>query len=132
MLKPAPIGEIPTETARIAKAAFPKGSTAIKLRDTFGSFCQDEDFRHLFSHTSQSALAPWRLAFVTLLQFMENLTDRQAADAVRGRVDWKYALGLKLEDPGFDRSVLSEFRSRLVTGTLSTCSWTRCSNASNK
>jgi transposase len=116
MLKPAAIRKIPAETARIAKAAFPKRSTAMKLRDSFGSFYQDEDFRHLFSHTGQPALAPWRLAFVTLLQFMENLTDRQAADAVRGRVDWKYALGLKLEDPGFDRSVLSEFRSRLVAG----------------
>jgi transposase len=51
------------------------------------------------------------------LQFAEGLTDRQAADAVRGRIDWKYALGLELTDPGFDYSVLSEFRTRLVTGS---------------
>jgi transposase len=53
---------------------------------------------------------------VIVLQFVEGLTDRQAADAVRGRIDWKYALGLELTDPGFDYSVLSEFRTRLVTG----------------
>ena len=53
---------------------------------------------------------------VTALQFTENLTDRQAADAVRGRLDWKYCLGLELDDAGFDFSVLSEFRSRLVAG----------------
>ncbi len=47
---------------------------------------------------------------------MEHLTDRQAADAVRSRLDWKYALSLELTDPGFDHSVLSEFRSRLVSG----------------
>ncbi len=45
---------------------------------------------------------------------MENLSDREAADAVRGRIDWKYALGLALTDPGFDHTVLSEFHTRLV------------------
>src|SRR5213075_628877 len=59
---------------------------------------------------------PWRLALVLVLQFAEGLSDRQAADAVRGRIDWKYALALDLTDPGFDASVLSEFRSRLVAG----------------
>jgi transposase len=53
-----------------------------------------------------------------VLQFLEDLTDRQAADAVRSRIDWKYALGLELTDAGFDFSVLSEFRSRLVGGNL--------------
>ena len=53
---------------------------------------------------------------VSVLQFAENLTDRQAADAVRGRLDWKYCLGLELDDDGFDFSVLSEFRDRLVAG----------------
>jgi Transposase domain (DUF772) len=55
---------------------------------------------------------------VTVLQFAENLTDRQAADAVRGRIDWKYLLGLELTDPGFDFSVLSQFRTRLVAHAL--------------
>jgi transposase len=70
----------------------------------------------IFSFTGQPALAPWRLALVTVFQFVENLSDRQAADAVRGRLDWKYALGLELDDPGFDFSALSEFRTRLVEG----------------
>src|SRR5439155_1658552 len=59
---------------------------------------------------------PARLALVTVLQFVEGLPDRRAADAVRGRIDWKYALGLELTDPGFDHTVLSEFRTRLVAG----------------
>lgn len=114
MLRPEAIGEIPAQTVRVVKAAFPKGSTVIKLRDTFGGLYQDEDFAPFFSNLGQPALAPWRLALVTVFQFLENLSDRQAADAVRGRLDWKYALGLELEDRGFDRSVLSEFRSRLA------------------
>src|SRR2546426_8802504 len=60
----------------------------------------------------------FRLAFITVLQFLENLSDRQAADAVRGRIDWKYLLGLDLRDPGFDFSILSEFRDRLLAGGL--------------
>ena len=114
MLRPEVVGEIPAQTVRVAKAAFPKGSTVIKLRDAFGTLYQDEDFAPFFSTLGQPALAPWRLALVTVFQFLENLSDRQAADAVRGRRDWKYALGLELEDPGFDRSVLSEFRARLA------------------
>jgi hypothetical protein len=56
-----------------------------------------------------------RLALVTVMQFRENLSDRQAAEAVRARIDWKYLLGLELSDAGFDKSVLSEFRHRLLT-----------------
>lgn len=114
MLRPEVVGEIPTQTVRVAKAAFPKSSTVIKLRDAFGTLYQDEDFAPLFSTLGQPALSPWRLALITVFQFLENLSDRQTADAVRGRLDWKYALGLELEDPGFDRSVLSEFRARLA------------------
>jgi transposase len=73
-------------------------------------------FAHLFSHTGQPAEAAWRLALITVMQFVEGLSDRQAADAVQGRIDFKYALGLELTDPGFDRTVLSEFRARLVAG----------------
>jgi len=64
----------------------------------------------------QPAEAPWRLAVATILQTAEGLTDRQAADAVRSRIDRKYALGLPLSDPGFDHTALSEFRTRLVAG----------------
>ena len=86
-LKPQPVGEIPEATARVAKASFRKPSPAMRLRDEFGALYQDEDFVTLFPTKGQPALAPWRLALVTVLQFMENLTDRQAADAVRGRLE---------------------------------------------
>jgi transposase len=115
-LHPSPVGPIPEETARVARAAFPKGSVAIRIRDELGVLYRDEDFAPLFPARGQAAEAPWRLMLVTLLQFAENLTDRQAAEAVRSRIDWKYALALPLEDAGFDASVLSEFRTRLLRG----------------
>lgn len=106
-LKPAGISPVPEEPARIAHAAYPKGNVFMHLRDELGTIYQDESFAHLFSHTGQPAEAPWRLALVTIMQFAQGLSDRQAADAVRGRIDWKYALGLELTDPGFDASVRS-------------------------
>lgn len=111
-----PIGEIPNETVRVAKAACPKGTLATRLRDEFADLYQDADFAALYPRRGQPGLAPWRLALVAVLQFLEQLSDRQAADAVRARIDWKYALGLELIDPGFHFSVLTEFRSRLVAG----------------
>ena len=115
-LKPQPIGPIPEETARIAQAAYPKGNIYMQLRDVLGTLYEDEQFASLFPHRGQPAEAPWRLALVSVMQCMEGLSDRQAADAVRGRLDWKYALGLDLSDPGFDHSVLVEFRQRLLAG----------------
>src|SRR5215471_9547453 len=115
-LKPTPIPPVPEETARVARAVFPRGNALMKLRDTLGSIYTDEQFADLFPTHGQPAEAPWRLALVTVFQFMEHLTDRQAADAVRSRLDWKYALSLDLTDPGFDHTVLSEFRSRLIQG----------------
>jgi transposase len=116
-LKPDSIPPIPGDTARIARAAFPHGSVPIFMRDEFGALYQDEGFADLFPVRGQPAEAPWRLALVTVLQFAEGLSDRQAADAVRGRIDWKYALSLSLADAGFDATVLSEFRSRVVAGS---------------
>lgn len=107
---------IPEATRRVARAAFPKGTLAMCLADRLGTIYQDEQFAKLFPARGQPALSPARLALATVLQFAEGLSDRQAADAVRGRIDWKYALGLELTDPGFDHTVLSEFRARLVTG----------------
>jgi transposase len=115
-LRPEPIGEIPAETARVARAAFPKGTLVTRLRDEFSALYRDEDFGGLYPSRGQPGLAPWRLALVTVLRFLEDLSDRQAADAVRARIDWKYALGLELTDPGFPFSVLAEFRARLVAG----------------
>src|ERR687894_1510024 len=117
-LKPTPIGPVPELTAYVARAAFPGGNPYMTLRDTLGTFYDDARFAALFPDRGRPAEAPWRLALVTVLQFAEGLSDRQAADAVRGRIDWKYALGLALPDPGFDFSVLCEFRPRLVAGGL--------------
>jgi transposase len=115
-MRPRPIGPVPEDTARVARAAFPKGTTYLQMRDVLGAIYDDEDFAELFEARGRPAIAPWRLALVTLMQFSEGLSDRQAAEAVRARIDWKYALGLRLSDPGFNFSVLSEFRSRLVEG----------------
>jgi transposase len=114
-LHPEAVGEIPAETARVARAAFPKGTPVTRLRDEFTDLYRDEDFRRLYPTRGQPGLAPWRLALVTVFQFLEHLSDRQAAEAVRARIDWKYALGLELTDPGFHFSVLTEFRARLLT-----------------
>lgn len=93
-LKPQTILEIPPETVRVVRAVFPKGNRYTYLRDAVGTIYQDELFADLFPDRGQPAYAPWRLALVTVFQFRENLTDRQAADAVRSRLDWKYALSL--------------------------------------
>lgn len=115
-LQPISILEIPEETARVAHAAFPKGNPLMRLRDELGSIYADEQFTDLFPSRGQPAASPARLALVTVMQFAEGLSDRQAANAVRSRIDWKYALALPLTDAGFDSSVLSEFRTRLLTG----------------
>lgn len=106
--------EIPAETVQVAKAAFPKGNAYMRLRDELEVIYRDESFADLFPRRGQAAESPGRLALVIVLQFAEGLSDRQAAEAVRSRIDWKYLLGLELRDAGFDYSVLSEFRDRLL------------------
>jgi transposase len=78
---------------------------------------QFQQIGELYPSTGQPGESPARLALITVMQFMENLTDRQAADAVRDRVSWKYVLGLELTNPGFHYSVLSEFRQRLIASS---------------
>jgi transposase len=107
---------IPEETARVARAAYPKGNLYMKMRDALGTIYQDESFAQLFPQNGRPVEAPWRLAFITVVQFIEELADRQAAEAVRGRIDLKYALGLELTDPGFDFTLLTDFRARLIQG----------------
>jgi transposase len=109
-----PLEPIPELTSRIAHASFPKGTLAMHLRDALGPIYQDADFAQLFPRRGRAAEAPWRLALVTVLQALENLSDRQAAEMVRGRLDWKYALSLPLDDQGFDASILVDFRQRLL------------------
>lgn len=119
-LQPRGLPPVPADTAGAAKAAFPKGSLAIGIRDELGQVWSDERFVSLFGVRGKPGISPAQLMIVLVLAMVENLTDRQAADMVRRAIDWKYALGLPLADPGFDYSVLSEFRGRLVAGSLQT------------
>jgi len=119
VLQQKSISPVPEETKRVAHAAFPKGNTYITMRNEIGTLYNDQDFEALFPTHGQPAFSPWRLALICVMQFMEELSDRQTADAVRSRIDWKYALGLELTDSGFDFSVLCEFRARLITGDAS-------------
>lgn len=119
-LRPATIEPVPEQTAFIARLAFPNGNLYLRMRDQLGTFFTDDDFTPQYPTRGQPAFVPWRLALVTVMQFLEDFSDRQAADAVRARIDWKikidskYALGLDLADPGFHYSVLSEFRARFA------------------
>lgn len=115
-LRPQEVPPVPEETARVARAAFRTHNVYMRMRDEFGAVFADAAFAPLFPSHGQPAHAPWRLALVTIMQYAEGLSDEQAAGAVRGRIDWKYALSLELTDTGFDSSVLSEFRTRLVEG----------------
>ena len=114
-LRPQAIESIPEDTFRVAHSAFPKGDNPIlALRDHLSQLFSDEDFIGLYHRLGQPGYSPWRLILVCIFQFMENLSDRQAAQAVCSRIDWKYALSLPLTDPGFHFSILSDFRARLV------------------
>jgi transposase len=114
-LHPRNSEEIPSQTKTVARQVFPQGNLYLRLRDELGVIYHDAQFTALFCTTQgQPAYSPGQLALVTVMQFLENLTDRQAAEAVRSRIDWKYMLGLELSDPGFHYSILSEFRGRLI------------------
>ncbi len=116
MLRPMPIEPIPSETARVARAAFPKGHRYLRVADALERLFTGDAFLALFPMHGQPAQRTWQLALVTILQFAEGLSDRQAANAVQSRIDWTYVLRLELTDPGFDASVLSAFRTRLIVG----------------
>jgi transposase len=105
---------VPTETLRVTRAAFPRGNLCMQIRDVLETVCADARYDSLFSWRGRQAEAPWRLVLVLLLQFAEGLSDRQAAEAVRGRLDWKYLLGLELADPGFNAALLSHFSTHLT------------------
>jgi transposase len=107
---------IPEETARLARAINPQGTLYMQIRDQVGIIYENQQFAPLFPPGGQPAETPWRLVLVCIFQFIEGLTDRQAAEAVQQRIDWKYALALELSDPGFDFSVLCKFRARLIAG----------------
>jgi transposase len=118
-MQPTPWPEVPEATAQVARAAFGKaGALAIRIRDQLGPWYEDAGFAAAYGVRGKPGLSPAQLAMVTVLQFAENLTDRQAAGAVRGHMDWKYCLGLELTDGGFDASVLPGFRERLLEAGL--------------
>ena len=117
-MQPRPWPQVPETTARTARASSRKGNLAMRIRDVLGQVYADEQFTGAFGVRGKPGISPAQLMIVTVLQFTENLTDRQAAEAVRDRITWKYALGLELDDPGFDPTVLSEFRDRLVREDL--------------
>lgn len=114
-LHPQAIPLVPEQTTRVAQAAFPKGNLYMRIRDELGSIYDDKTFSQLYPQRGRPAEPPWRLALITIMQYVENLSDRQTAEAVRARIEWKYALSLELSDDGFDFSILSEFRTRLIT-----------------
>src|SRR6185436_19237604 len=100
MLGQMELGVIPTDTENVARAAFPKGNVHMRMRDEFGQMFEDSEFRVMYSRLGQPGVVPWRLLLVTIMQYAEGLSDRQAAEAVRDRLSWKYVLGLGLADEG--------------------------------
>ncbi len=115
MRHPAPLPPVPAETARIAHAAFPTGRAYLAAADARGEAFTDDTFAARVRR-GQPALAPWRLALATIRQCAAGWSDRWAADAVRARLDWQYALRLELDDAGCDAAVLCAFRGRLAAG----------------
>jgi len=106
--------EVPELTARVARASNPAGTTAMWVRDRLDGLWAEEDFAGWYPRDGRPGISPAQLATVSVLQFLLDLSDRDAAEAVRCRIDFKYALGLDLDDPGFHFSVLGDFRERLL------------------
>ncbi len=115
-VQPMPWPEPAPEVAAAVRAMYRRREPPlpVAVRDQMGELFPDAEFAVGFGRRGRPGWSPGRLALVTVLQMVENLTDRQAADAVRDKISWKYALGLELTDEGFDASVLSEFRTRVV------------------
>ena len=108
------ISEIPEETAHVAKQIHGKGNIYMQIRDELTEMFNDEMFSDLYSSQGRSAVSPSKLVLVLIMQYMADYSDRQAIEAVRDKISWKYVLGMKLTDKGFDHSVLSDFRKRLI------------------
>lgn len=106
--------QVPSLTAQIARASNPGGTTAMWVRDGLDGLWSDEDFVGWYPRDGRPGLSPAQLATVCVLQFLLDLSDRQAAEAVRCRIDFKHALAMEVDDPGFHHSVLSDFRERLT------------------
>ncbi|MBE7383964.1 MAG: transposase [Leptolyngbya sp. SIO1E4] len=105
---------VPVETAKVVHAIYPKGSLCITMAETLSEFLSDQDFNAIFPTRGQPAESPWQLALVTVSKCLEGLTDRQTADSVRSRIDWKYLLCLELTDVGFHSNLKSCSRSQKI------------------
>lgn len=119
-MQPRPWPEPAEEVTRAVLTMYAgrRAPLPVVVRDELGELFADAEFADAFADRGPRGWSPGRLVLITVLQAAENLTDRQAAEAVRDRISWKYALGLGLADDGFDFSVLSELRSRLVANSL--------------
>jgi transposase len=119
-MQPAPWPEPDPQVAAAIKAIYRRKSLplAVAVREMLGELFPDEGFVSGFGVRGRPGYSPGRLALVSVLQMAEKLTDRQAAEAAGRDLSWKYALGLALDDPGFDHSVLPEFRARVLAGGL--------------
>src|SRR6201994_631937 len=106
--------EVPELTAQVARASNPSGTTAMWVRDRLDGPWGGGGFTPLYPRAGRPGISPAQLATVSVLQFLLELSDRDAAEAVRCRIDFKYALGLELDDPGFHHSVPGDFRDRLL------------------
>ncbi|MFI5571288.1 transposase [Streptomyces sp. NPDC051740] len=113
-LRPRSGEQVPPLTAQVARASNPVGTTAIWVRDRLDGLWRDEDFADWYPRDGRPGLSPAQLATICVLQFLLGLSDRQAAEAVRCRIDFKYAMAVELDDPGFHHSVLTDFRDRLA------------------
>ena len=115
-LKIQPPWPMPAETGRIGKVLLEEKNAFRLIGDRLFDTLDEMEFADLYSVEGKPGISPVILAFVSVFQFMEKLPDRQAAQSLRLRMDWKYALHMPLEYEGFDYSVLSEFRDRLIEG----------------
>ncbi|MEU9602520.1 transposase [Streptomyces sp. NPDC048109] len=113
-LRPRSGEQVPSLTAQVARASNAGGTTAIWVRDRLDGLWCDEDFADWYPRDGRPGLSPAQLATVCVLQFLLGLSDRQAAESVRCRIDFKYAMAMELDDPGFHHSVLADFRDRLA------------------
>ena len=113
-LQPTDHQAIPPETAELGQKLLEEDNPYRLVGERLADLMQDEDFNALYSLIGGPALSPVLLALVLVFQMLEKLPDRLAAQAVRLRIDWKYALHLPLDYPGFHFTNLSHFRQRLL------------------
>ncbi len=113
-LHPHKRAAIPPDTAALGQKLLDEHNPYRMVGDRLTDLVRDEDFADLYTPIGGPAISPAILSLVTVFQMMEKLPDRAAVEAVRVRIDWKYALHLSLDDPGFVATNLSHFRTRLL------------------